>query len=243
MKTSKINTLFCILVSPFAFCQVSNDAKIIQGKIISNSSSVSEIEVVNILSEKSVKVDDNGEFQIAAKEDDVLVFVSKTFEPYQKTIDCQAYETQKIEIEMIPKGIELNEVIINQYAGINARELGIISKNQKRYTVAERRLASNSGGIGGLINTLSGRKEMLKKELEIETKETNLSKLKKMFDTSYYLKSCHISADKIIAFQYYCIENKNFERLINTGNRGEILFYMLQLAITFNELQIDVIKS
>ena len=50
-------------------------------------------------------------------------------------------------------------------------------------------------------------------------------------------------ADKIIAFQYYCIENKNFARLFTTGNRSEILFCMLQLAITFNELQIHVIKS
>lgn len=144
---------------------------------------------------------------------------------------------------MTQKGIELDEVIINQYAGINARSLGIISKNQKSYTVAERRLAANSGGIGGLINTFSGRKEMFKKEVEVEKKETMLSKLKKMFDTSYYLKSCHVSADKIIAFQYYCIENKNFVRLFNAGNRGEILFYMLQLAITFNELQIHVFKS
>lgn len=91
MKTSKIPSLFLLLLSPFVFCQEYNGGKIIQGKINTNSSSLSEIEVVNLVTEKSAKVDDNGEFQIAANQEDVLVFVSKIFEPLQKTIDCDTY--------------------------------------------------------------------------------------------------------------------------------------------------------
>jgi hypothetical protein len=42
----------------------------------------------------------------------------------------------------------------------------------KKYTPAERKLytATSGGGIDGLLNTISGRKAMLKKEIIVEKK-------------------------------------------------------------------------
>jgi hypothetical protein len=235
MKINNSKTLFFFLATQCILGQ-AKEGKVIQGKIMAHSGIFTEIEVVNLTSEKSVKVDKNGAFKIEADVADVLFFASKSFEAYRKVIQANDFCEDSITIEMIPKGIELDEVIINQYANINARNLGIISKNQRSYTVAERRLKSNSGGIGGLINLLSGRKEMLKKELEVEKKETNLAKLRRLFTSDFYLKSFHIAADKINTFQYYCIENKSFAKLIETNNKAQMLVAMLQLASTFNEL-------
>lgn len=235
MKINKTKSLFFFLATQCIFGQAKEE-KVIQGKIMAHSGIFTEIEVVNLNSEKSVKVDENGIFKIEAKVGDALFFVSKSFEAFRKTIQSDDFYEDFVTIEMIPRGIELDEVIINQYANINARDLGIIPKNQKSYTVAERRLKANSGGIGGLINMLSGRKEMLKKELEVEKKETNLAKLKRLFTSDFYLKSFHIAADKINTFQYYCIENKSFAKLIETNNKAQMLIAMLQLASTFNEL-------
>jgi hypothetical protein len=49
---------------------------------------------------------------------------------------------------------------------ITAESLGIIPYGQKKYTPAERKLytATSGGGIDGLLNTISGRKAMLKKK-------------------------------------------------------------------------------
>lgn len=235
MKINKTKALFFFLATQCILGQTKEE-KIIQGRILASSGIYTEIEVVNLNSEKSVRVDENGTFKIEAKAADVLFFASKSFEAYRKVIQTNDFCEDFISIEMIPKGIELDEVIINQYATINARNLGIIPKNQKSYTVAERRLNANSGGIGGLINMLSGRKEMLKKELEVEKKEINLAKLKRLFTRDFYQKSFHIAADKINTFQYYCIENKSFAQLLATNNRAQMLIAMLQLASTFNEL-------
>ena len=235
MKINKTKTLFFFLATQCILGQ-AKEVKTIRGRILSNSGIFTEIEVVNLNSEKSAKVNENGEFTIEAEINDVLFFASKSFEAYRKVIQANDFCEDLISIEMIPKGIELDEVIINQYATINARDLGIIPKNQKSYTVAERRLKANSGGIGGLINMLSGRKEMLKKELEVEKKETNLAKLKRLFTSDFYTKSFHIATDKINTFQYYCIENKSFAKLIETNNKAKMLVAMLQLASTFNEL-------
>ena len=235
MKINKTKTLFFFLATQCILGQ-AKEVKTIRGRILANSGIFTEIEVVNLNSEKSAKVNENGEFTIEAEINDVLFFASKSFEAYRKVLQANDFCEDFISIEMIPKGIELDEVIINQYATINARNLGIIPKNQKSYTVAERRLKANSGGIGGLINMLSGRKEMLKKELEVEKKETNLAKLKRLFTSDFYTKSFHIAADKINTFQYYCIENKSFAKLIETNNKAQMLVAMLQLASTFNEL-------
>ena len=235
MKINKTKTLFFFLATQCILGQ-AKEVKTIRGRILANSGIFTEIEVVNLNSEKSAKVNENGEFTIEAEINDVLFFASKSFEAYRKVIQANDFCEDLISIEMIPKGIELDEVIINQYATINARDLGIIPKNQKSYTVAERRLKANSGGIGGLINMLSGRKEMLKKELEVEKKETNLAKLKRLFTSDFYTKSFHIAADKINTFQYYCIENKSFAKLLETNNKAQMLVAMLQLASTFNEL-------
>ncbi|MEM0576783.1 hypothetical protein [Flavobacterium polysaccharolyticum] len=235
MKINKTKTLFFFLATQCILGQ-TKEVKTIRGRILASSGIFTEIEVVNLNSEKSVKVNENGEFNIEAEINDVLFFASKSFEAYRKVIKANDFCEDFISVEMIPKGIELDEVIINQYATINARDLGIISKNQKSYTVAERRLKANSGGLGGLINMLSGRKEMLKKELEVEKKEINLAKLKRLFTSDFYQKSFHIAADKITTFQYYCIENKSFAKLLETNNKAQMLIAMLQLASTFNEL-------
>jgi hypothetical protein len=235
MKINKTKTLFFFLATQCILGQ-AKEVKTIRGRILANSGIFTEIEVVNLNSGKSAKVNENGEFTIEAEINDVLFFASKSFEAYRKVVHANDFCEDSITIEMIPKGIELDEVIINQYATINARDLGIIPKNQKSYTVAERRLKANSGGLGGLINMLSGRKEMLKKELEVEKKEINLAKLKRLFTSDFYQKSFHIAADKINTFQYYCIENKSFAKLIETNNKAQMLIAMLQLAATFNEL-------
>ena len=67
---------------------------------------------------------------------------------------------------MVPKSIVLKEVIVNEHPEITAENLGIIPYGQKKYTSAERKLytATSGNGIDGLLNTISGRKAMLKKD-------------------------------------------------------------------------------
>ena len=235
MKINKTKTFFFFFATQCILGQ-AKEVKTIRGRILANSGIFTEIEVVNLNSEKNVKANENGEFTIEAEINDVLFFASKSFEAYRKVLQANDFCEDFISIEMIPKGIELDEVIINQYATINARDLGIIPKNQKSYTVAERRLKANSGGIGGLINMLSGRKEMLKKELEVEKKETNLAKLKRLFTSDFYTKSFHIAADKINTFQYYCIEDIDFVEALNAKNKTLSMFLIITLAEKYNKI-------
>lgn len=214
----------------------------IRGKILAHSGLFSEIEVINLTSEESVKVNSNGEFQIEGKTGDILFFCSKNFKPYKRKIIAEDFCNDLISIEMTPKGIELEEVVINQYPNINAKALGIIPSNQKSYSVAERKLKASGGGIDGVINLLSGRKELLKKELEIETKEKNLAQLRLWFSNDFFYKSLNMNQDNLASFQYYCIENESFAKLLNTKNKKEIVAALLQLADRYKNLNANVEK-
>lgn len=83
---------------------------------------------------------------------------------------------------MTTKELELQEVVVNENTAITAENLGIIPKGQKKYTQAERQLATAGdfkpimllGLLGGsmqldpLINKINGRTKRLKANVEIE---------------------------------------------------------------------------
>lgn len=241
----KSNPLLVVLLLSMYWLSAQNtegSTHTIQGIIAAQAGLFSEIEVINLNSEKSVKVNTDGTFQIEAKLNEELFFCSKNFKPYKKTITIDELSKQIICIELTPKGIELEEVIINQYPNINAKALGIIPNNQKSYSVAERKLKASGGGIDGVINLLSGRKEMLKKELEIETKEKNLAQLRLWFSNDFFYKSLNLTPDNLASFQYYCIENESFAKLITTKNKQEIVTALLQLADRYHNLNANVEK-
>lgn len=73
----------------------------------------------------------------------------------------------------------LKEIEVIEYKNINPVALGIVPANQKTYTPAERKLYTATGGgnryglstsvsLDGIINGISGRTKMLKKEVQVE---------------------------------------------------------------------------
>lgn len=83
-------------------------------------------------------------------------------------------KTKEVLIKMTPKPGQLDEVVITKYRNINALDLGVLSKPAKEYTPAERRLKAassydltvgtyNSVSLDAIINSISGRTAMLKK--------------------------------------------------------------------------------
>ena len=138
---------------------------------------------------------------------------------------------------MIPKSIILKEVVVNESA-ISAESLGIIPYGQKKYTPAERKLytATSGGGIDGLLNAISGRKAMLKKEIAVEKKEQLLARIDVLFEDKYYTETLKIPSEYIKGFQYYCVDDVPFANALSTKNKTLIMFLIVKLAETYNEI-------
>ena len=241
---------FFVLFSFFTIVGFSQSEKIISGKILVKNATPSGVHIINLVNEKEVISNENGEFKILAKVDDLLVFSSLTLDYQRKIIEVEDYNAGFFTMEMTAKINQLDEVEVVHYTKINAVDLGILSKKPKVYTPAERRL-ENAGvfrptdilliPFGGmpvepLLNAISGRTKQLKKELQIERKEFAILKIGDLFPDEYFVSQLKIPKDYVKAFQYYCVEKKDFISVLKSKNKSLIAFKMSELAVEYNKL-------
>ncbi|MFV5694726.1 carboxypeptidase-like regulatory domain-containing protein [Flavobacterium sp. LB3P122] len=237
MKLNKILLLILFFIVTITFGQTSVK-KEIRGKISADTIGVEGINIVNLYTENATVTDKNGSFLLFVKEGDVLVFSAVNLVTLHKRISKQDLVQDIIKIQMTPKSIELKEVVVNENSQITAENLGIIPYGQKKYTPAERKLytATSGGGIDGLLNTISGRKAMLKKEIVVENKEQSLNRLAPLFQDKYYTETLKIAADYIKDFQYYCVDDDNFTAALKYRNKTLIAFLIVGLSEKYNKI-------
>ncbi|WP_091166519.1 peptidase associated/transthyretin-like domain-containing protein [Flavobacterium sinopsychrotolerans] len=236
MKIKNTLQFIVLLLVQVVFGQ-ANITKEIRGKITSDSVAVDRINVVNVSTEKATVSDASGFFTIPVKEGDILVFTAVNLEGVRRKINKQDLLGEVITVLMILKSIILKEVIVNE-SSITAESLGIIPYGQKKYTPSERKLytATSGGGIDGLLNTISGRKAMLKKEIIVEKKEQLLARIDMLFEDKYYTETLRIPPDYIKGFQYYCVDDAAFANALRDKNKTLVMYLIVKLAENYNEI-------
>ena len=243
MKNDLLIFLVCLGQFQFVTAQ-SNVAKWINGQVtVNNVTPLEGVNITNTSSKVMVVSDQYGHFSIFAKEGDILSLSAVNYEHLRKFINRQEFNLGSITVNLTPKTIELDEVVINKHSDITAENLGIIPKDQVKLTTAERRLQTAGdfkpihllGLLGGslevdpILNAISGRTKMLKKELSVERKEFLMKKLESLFEDKYYIETLKIPEDFIKGFQYYCIENPDFVRSLKEKNKTMTMFLIVGL--------------
>jgi hypothetical protein len=233
MKSNGV--LFLLLfITQLAFCQ---EQKLLQGRIVVKDAKASDVHVINLTTEKEAITNDKGEFSILVRPDDLLVFSSDHLNYMRKVIEEEHYNSASLVVEMTSKVNKLDEVVVTNYAGINAVALGILSKPAKAYTPAERKLyGATSSPIDALINLLSGRTKMLEKGVEIEKKEFLLEKLDGLYSDEFYRENLGIEKERIRGFHYYLVEDIRFSEAIESKNKAVATFLIIEIAAAYNAL-------
>jgi hypothetical protein len=237
VKTNNSLTLTVILVflTQLVIGQTIKE-KELQGKVTVNSVLIEGVNITNTSNQKATTSDKEGIFQLVVKEGDVLVFSAVNLEILRKKINKQDLTLDLIPIQMTQKSDELKEVIVNQHPEINAVSLGISPEGMKHYTAAERKIYTANSGIDRLLNKISGRTTMLKKELTVENKEGLLLKIDQLFEYKYYIETLKIPAEYIKGFQYYCVEDSSLAAALQSKNKTMTLFLIVPLAEKFNKI-------
>lgn len=219
---------------------------VLKGKVISEVNP-DGIMVANFTTKASTVTSDGGNFSIEASPGDILVVSAKYIEGIQFRLTAHSFDKGVLNIVVKTKASELAEIKVN---AITTKSQGIVSKGVKEYTPAERKLKAAGklkwysplliplGGmsVDGLINQLSGRTNMLKKELSVEKKEMLLATLDEMHENEYYVETLQIPEEYIKGFQIYALDNLQFADAVKSKNRTLVTFLIVDIASQFKAL-------
>jgi hypothetical protein len=91
--------------------------------------------------------------------------------------------------------------------------------------------------VDGLINSISGRTSMLKKELVVEKKEMLQLKTTDYFERSYFTKTLKIPEIHVDGFLFYIVENERYARAMKDKNKTMATFLLSGLAVEYLKLK------
>jgi hypothetical protein len=226
-------------------------SKRLNGKVTADYNDLEGIYIVNLTTEKATLTERGGYFSITASVGDTLMFSAVQFKGLKVTLKESDFEKELLFVKLETLVRSLDEVRINEYKNINAVSLGIISPNTKHYTPAERKLYTATGGgknqyglntkISGdaILNAISGRTAMLKKEVEVEKKETLMEKISDYYDEKYFTETLKIPQDYVKGFLFYIVEDQKFVEAVNSKNKTMATFIMNELAVKYKELLLE----
>ena len=229
----------------------AEDRTMFNGRITANSADLEGVYVINAQTEVMATTNDLGAFSILAKPGDELVFSSIQFKENRILLKPENFCDVNFSVRLNVIMHQLQEVVVKNYNSINAVALGIIPSGQKSYTEAERKLhtatalnaTANAGSMAGgsvsadpLLNFLSGRAAMLKKEVAVEKKEFFMKLLERMFSLDHFIDRLKIPAEYVKGFEYYAVENDKFTVILNSKNRTSTEFLLGELAVKYKEI-------
>lgn len=243
--------LLWVLFILFSFCGFSQNQMVFKGKIVSDATDIEGVLIKNISTKQEAYSYRGGYFSINGKQNDTLMFSAFNLKATMHIIKDKDFGENLIFIPMPLNRTELKELAIIDYKSINAVSLGIVPANQKTYTPAERKLLTAGqfkwyspllipvGGmsVDGLINAISGRTNMLKKEVEVEKKELLQIKLANKYDVNYINNTLKIPEEYVEGFMFYASDNQRFADAIKVKNYTMATFILSELASKYRELQ------
>jgi len=221
----------------------------LNGKVSADLIALENIHVINKATKELSTINQQGFFKIQAKANDTLLFSGSQFLELKICVTQNDLEQNIFTVKLDQEINQLKEVVVQR--NINAVSLGIIPKGQKSYTAAERKLytatnlnaSANVGSMMGgsisadpLLNWISGRTKMLKKNLAVEKKELYLRRIEYLFSDDYFINTLKIPAHYIKGFEYYLVENQDFVKILESNNTALSAFFIVDLAIKYQEI-------
>ena len=255
MKTKSSFLLVFCLVYHISVGQTPVE-RMLRGKIRVDSTHSNGISILNLGTDKFTTTNQDGEFVIMVRINDVLVFTAVNVETTKRVIKQEDFVLDVVHVEMKVKATALKAVIINANA-INAVSERIVLKEPKKYTVAERRLRTAGdfkpimllGLLGGvmpldpIINKINGRTKRLKKLVVVEKKEKYIKMISEWYEHNYFTTQLGISSEYVSGFKYYLVENDFFVKILESKDQEKITFYMVGLAQEYNNLVKNDLKK
>ncbi|WP_298425024.1 carboxypeptidase-like regulatory domain-containing protein [uncultured Kordia sp.] len=241
--------LICLLISTIVIAQ-DTERKILRGKVIYRNVNVVGVNVVNNTTSKGTATNAKGEYEILAKEGDILIFSSVQYTIREITITNKVLKNNRLVVEVKEKIEELDAAVIspeNKEKFLDFQEEQIAK--YKDYQFADDRYskvhnealdqanfqgANILGLVGMLLNTIigEGKKREVEKPIHLRT---SFNDIRDRYKNEFFTKNLNIPEEKIAAFLYYCDDQLPSEDIFTKKNEFLMIDFMVKNSKTFLE--------
>ncbi len=227
----------------------------VEGRVYSEDGDVAGTHVLNTTTDRATITDVGGYFAISAKRNDTLVFSAVQYQHKQIVVTLDVLESKLLLIPLEEALTELDEVVVTPYnlSGDMSRDLnrmdiepvvtsstlGLPNAYVKPISKAERELYAATANpfmsIDPLINTISGRKKMLKKRVKRNKKYARTERVREFFVDSLYTTELNIPKEKVEDFFYFCEVDSTFQSTVDTHDRLAIWEFLRKKSVVYLE--------
>lgn len=227
-----------------SFLSFSQTAKTIKGAIKSENFALQGIEVINQTSQE-VRVSDNfGNFSIAAKDKDILVFYGPEYISYSLNITEKILSESEIKVSLEKKPIQIEEVIIEREDAWSADYLQKIL--DKRYINDGQSTLKNdmiyNGSITDGLNLIAvGKKigKLFKNKDKIKETIPPLpfsDFITANFNQKFFQETLKIKAEEMLLFLEFCEADPKSHKISETNNTLAAMDFLISKNEEFKKI-------
>ncbi len=229
---------------------ISQTEKLLHGKVLANKAPLNKVEVINKTIKTSTTTNALGEFSIAAKVEDSLIFFSKDYLFTRLKITAKEIENNNLLINMIPKAEELNEVIVMQslkpvlLSKEDIKEIKLNSHKSKEglkiqgfNEVKGSPMDIDFIRLGKQISNLFKKDEEPKKEIP---KINFMELIKNTINPDFFTKDLRLNSDKKELFLQFCDADPKSKTLTVSPNLLATMDFLFLKNDEFKKLKSDI---
>ena len=236
--------LFFILIIQFSYSQ---NRELIQGKVIYRNIDVPAANVINNTAQSSTITNDQGEFEIYAKEGDEIIFSSVQYIIRTVRVNKEILENKRIIVQINQRVRELDEVVITpddtqKFLDLKEEQFKGFDYIADKSTKIQNVLTDNRQVVNGLnfVNIF----KLLSSIVDAKSDEEKLNiipseVLPYVLEENFFSRVLELESFEIIDFLSKLDSDTEMKNLILEKNQFLIIDYLLNKADIYKNLRVE----
>jgi len=234
---------FFLFVIQFSFSQ---ERELIQGKVIYRNINVPAANVINNTSQSSTITNDEGEFQIYAKQGDEIIFSSVQYIIRTVRVNEEILKNKRIIVQINQRVRELDEVVItpddtDKFLDLKEEQFKGFDYLADKSTKIENILTDNRQFVDGLnfVNIF----KLLSSLVDSKSEEERLSILPSealplILEENFFVNTLELEIFEVNDFLSLLDQDQEVKKLIIQKNQFLLIDYLLNKSETYKELKV-----
>lgn len=238
----KKTILFLVCSMFFGISFAQDGRQFLRGKVLYRGSNVPNENVINATAETATITTDDGEFIIAVKEGDQLVFTAVNFQLEVITITKEILDNNRLVVEVTEKITELDEVVVSpenqdKFLEVKNEDFKAFEYEIDRGTEVENIAESQSvRGVRDGLNFSNIFKALLKTRKKGEEKKAPMKVsevLRQVYEDEFFVVDLKLPQDQIDAFLQYCDDKVPSQTLFKKENEFQLIDFLVTQSKTY----------